>query len=69
VSELLGIELLLGIVGLAVEMRTKVCSGHQLRLIGTCDTGQVQFLSAPVLLVPVTYHVGTDVMFYAPLIQ
>lgn len=70
-SELLIVELLLRVVGLAVGMRTKVCSRPQLRLIGAHDTDWVLdwFLNGLVLLVPVTSHVGTDVMFYAPLIQ
>ena len=38
--EHLGVELPLGVVGLAVEFVPKVCSGHQLRPEGTCATGQ-----------------------------
>ena len=46
VLERLGVELPLGVVGLAVEFMPKVCSGHRLRLEGTCATGQVEFLGA-----------------------
>jgi hypothetical protein len=55
-------------VGLAVEFVPKVCSGHQLRLEGTCATGQVEFLGAWVLLVPVTPGVGANVVSSSPLI-
>ena len=44
--ERLGVELLLGVVGLAVAFTPVVCSGHRLRLEGTCATGQVEFLGA-----------------------
>ena len=37
----LGVELLLGVVGLAVELAPKVYSGHRLRLEGTCASGQI----------------------------
>ena len=57
-----GVELPLGFVGLAAEFVPKVCSGHQLRLEGTCATGQVEFLGDYVPLVPVTPGVGTDVV-------
>ena len=47
VSELLGVKLPLGVVGLAVEVVPKVCSGHQPdRSEGTCATGLVEFLHA-----------------------
>ena len=42
--ERLGVELPLGVVGLAVEFAPKVCSGHWLRLEGTHATGQTEFL-------------------------
>jgi hypothetical protein len=54
VLEYLGVELPLGIVELAVEFVSKVFSGHQPRLEGTCATGQEEFLGAWVPLVPVT---------------
>ena len=62
VSEHLGVVLLLGIVGMAVEFAPKVCSGHQPRPEETCATGLVEFLRAWVLLVPVTPDAGTDVV-------
>ena len=40
-------ELLLGIVGLAVEFTPKVCSGHQPRQEETSVTGRVEFLGCP----------------------
>ena len=55
-----GVELPLGFVGLAAEFVPKVCSGHQLRLEGTCATGQVEFLGAWVPLDLVTPGVGTN---------
>ena len=66
--EHLGVELPLGVVGLAVEFAPKVCSGHWPRPEGTCATGQVEFLGAWVLLVPVTPGVGADVVSSSPLI-
>jgi hypothetical protein len=36
----LGVELLLGVEGLAVELAPKVYSGHRLRLEGTCASGR-----------------------------
>ena len=42
--EYLGVELPLGVVGLAVEFAPKVCSGHWLRREGTHATGQTEFL-------------------------
>jgi hypothetical protein len=66
--EILGVELLLDVVGLAAEFEPKVCSGHRLRLEGSCATGRVELPSAPVPLVPVTSGVGADVMFFSPLI-
>ena len=44
--ELLGVELLLGFVGLALELVPKVCSGHLSKLEGTLATGQMEFLGA-----------------------
>lgn len=44
----LGMELPLGVAGLAVEFIPKVCSGHQLRLEGTHVSGQAEFLGAQV---------------------
>ena len=44
VLECLGVELFLGVVGLAVEFAPKVCSGHWLRREGTHATGQTEFL-------------------------
>ena len=44
VLECLGVELPLGVVGLAEELAPKVCSGHQPRQEGTHATGQVEFL-------------------------
>jgi hypothetical protein len=38
VLELLGVDLSLGVVGLAVEFLPKVCSGHRLR-----PEGQIHF--------------------------
>jgi hypothetical protein len=61
-------ELLLGVVGLTAEFAPKVCSGHWLRLEGTCATGPVEFLRAWVSLVPVTFGVGADVVSSSPLI-
>jgi hypothetical protein len=68
VLECLGLELLLGVVGLAVEFEPKDCIGHKLRLEGTCATGRVEFLVAWVLLVPVTSRIGADVVSSSPLI-
>ena len=44
VSEHLGVKLPLGVVGLGEELVPKVCSVHQLRLEGTCDTVQAGVL-------------------------
>ena len=67
--EHLGVELLLGVVGLAAEFTPKVCSGHRFRPEGTHATGQAGFLCPWILLVPVTPSgVGTDVVFYSPVI-
>ena len=69
VLECLGVELPLGVVGLAAEFRPKVCSGLQLRAEGTCATGRAGFLSPWILLVPVTPGgVGTDVVSSSPMI-
>ena len=43
VLEHLGVELLLGVVGLVAEFEPNVCSGHQLRPEGICATGWVEF--------------------------
>jgi hypothetical protein len=48
----LGVELPLSVVGLAVEFKPKVCSGHGPRTKGTHATGQAEFLNAWVPLVP-----------------
>jgi hypothetical protein len=50
----LGVELLLGVVGLAVDFATKVWTGHWPKLEATCATVQAEFLGAQDLLVPVT---------------
>lgn len=68
VLEHLGVELLLGFVGLAVEFGPKVCSGHWPRPEGTCVTGWMEFLGAWIPLVPVTSSIGTDVVSSSPLI-
>ena len=68
VLEYLGVDLHLGVVGLAAEFEPKVCSGHRPRLEGTRATGLVEFLGAWVLLVPVTSGVGVDVVFSSHLI-
>ena len=60
--EPLGVELPLGVLGLAVELE------HQLRPEGTHATGRLEFLGAWVLLVPVTSGVGADVVSSSPLI-
>ena len=52
VLEHLGVELLLGVVGLAAEFAPKTCSEHQLRPEGTCATG-AEFLGAWVSLLQV----------------
>jgi hypothetical protein len=44
--ELQGVEFLLGVVGQAVELVSKVCLGHWLRQEGTCATGWVVFQNA-----------------------
>ena len=54
VLEILGVELPLGIVGLAVEFEPKVCSGHRSRPEETRATGWAVFLGAWVPLVLVT---------------
>jgi hypothetical protein len=68
VLECLGVDVPLGVMGLAAEFEPKVCSGHCLRLEGTCATGWVEFLGAWVLLVPVTSSFMADVVFSSPLI-
>ena len=52
--EYMGVNLPLGIVGLAAEFKPKVCSGLWSRLEGTCATGWVRFLCPWIPLVPVT---------------
>jgi hypothetical protein len=44
VLEYLGVELPLGVVGTVAKLVPKVCSVHQLRLEGTCDTVQAGVL-------------------------
>ena len=68
VLELLGVELPLGVVLLAVEFALKICSGQRLRVDGTCAAGQVEFLGAWVPLLPVSPGVGADVVSSSPLI-
>ena len=68
VLECLGEEIFLGVVGLAVELAPKVCSGHRPRQEGTCATSQADFLSAWVPLVPVTSGVGAEVVSSSSLI-
>ena len=53
ILERLGVELLLGVVGLIVEFKPKVCSGDRVRLERTPATGQVEFLGAWVLSISV----------------
>jgi hypothetical protein len=59
--EHLGVEL-----SLAGEFAPKVCSGP--RPEGTCAPGLAEILGACVLLVPVTFSVGSDVVSSSPLI-
>ena len=66
--EHLGVELPLGVLGLAAEFTPKVCLGHQHRLEGTHATDQVESLVAWIPLVPVTSSVGADVVSSSPLI-
>ena len=66
--ECLGVEIPLGVLGLAAKFTPKVCSGHLTRPEGTHATGQADFLGALVLLVPVTSGVGVDVASSSPLI-
>ena len=66
--ECLGMELPLGVVGLAIEFAPQVCSGHRPRLEGTCVTGWVGSLCPWFLMVPVTPSVGTDVVSSSSLI-
>ena len=58
ILEHLGMERLLGIVGLAAEFATKVFSAYWLRQEGTCATGQVEFLGAWVPLASVLPVLG-----------
>jgi hypothetical protein len=39
-SQLLGVQLPLCVVGLGAELMPKVCSGHNFKLEETCDSGQ-----------------------------
>ena len=64
--ECLGVELLLDVVGLAVEFLPKVSSEHWLRTKGTHATGWVELLGVP--LVPITSGVRVDVVSSSPLI-
>ena len=68
VLEHLGVDLPLGVVGLAAEFPPKVCSGHQTTLEGPLTTGQAEFLGTWVPLVPVTSCVQADVLSSSPLI-
>ena len=68
VLEHLEVELLLGVLQLAVELVTKVCSGHHPRPEGTCTTCHEEFLCAQVPLGPVTSGVGADIVSSSPLI-
>jgi hypothetical protein len=68
VLEHLGVELLLGVMGLAVEFAPKFCSGHWPIPERTCATGLEKFLHAWILLVPVTPEVQTDVVSFSPII-
>ena len=66
--ERLGVELILGVVGLGAEFAPKVCSGNQTRPEGACAIGWVKFLGTWVSLVPVTSGDGADVVSSSPLI-
>jgi hypothetical protein len=59
--EHLGVELPLGIVGLAVEFAPKVCSGNLPKQERTFTAGQAGFLCPWIWLVPVIPGVGIDV--------
>ena len=59
--EHLGVGLPSSIIGLTVELGSKVCSGHWPRQERTCAIGQVEFLGARVPLIPVTSGDGADV--------
>ena len=61
-------ELLLGIVELAVEFMPNVCSGHWPRPEGSHVIDWAEFLGACVPLVPVTSGVGADVVSSSSLI-
>ena len=61
----LGVGLILGVLGVAVELAYKICSGHEPSLEGTHVTYQTEFLGAWVL---VTSGVGADVVSCLPLI-
>ena len=65
VLEHLGVDLPLGVVGLAAEFPPKVCSGHQTTLEGPLTTGQAEFLGAH--LVPINSGVGADIVSSSPL--
>jgi hypothetical protein len=60
--ESLGVELLLGAMGLAMEFAPKVHSGHRPRQEGTHAIGQTEFLGSRVPLIPVTSSVRADVV-------
>ena len=55
-------------MGLAAELLPKVCSVHWSRMGGTHAICQAEFLGARVLLVPLTFGVGADVVSSSPLI-
>ena len=59
--ECLGVELPLGVVGLAAEFSPEVCGWHQSRPEGTHATGQMEFMGAWVLLASVAPGFGADV--------
>ena len=59
--EHLGLELPLGVVGLASEFMPKVSSGHWLRLEGTYAPGRVEFLGVCVPLVPTQISSGARI--------
>jgi hypothetical protein len=67
--ERLGVELPLGVVGLAAEFVLKVCSGHWTRLEGSRAACLAELLGAWVPLVSVPSSVGADVVSCSSMIQ